>query len=141
MNLKIYQKYIYSNFIKSFISISFIFFFIVIIINFFEEIRFLEKYDTDFYFSIYLSILNAPSLMFEVFPFIFLITVKFFYLKLEENREMEILNSNGVSKLKIIYLLSVLSLIIGIISSLIVTYIILKLFLNFTSIKYLGLQK
>ena len=97
MNLKIYQKYIYSNFIKSFISISFIFFFIVIIINFFEEIRFLEKYDTDFYFSIYLSILNAPSLMFEVFPFIFLITVKFFYLKLEENREMEILNSNGVS--------------------------------------------
>ena len=57
----------------------------------------------------------CPSLMYEVFPFIFLITVKFFYLKLEENREMEILNSNCVSKLKIIYLLSFLSLIIGII--------------------------
>ena len=34
-----------------------------------------------------------------------------------------------------------ISLIIGIVSSLIVTYIILKLFLNITSIKYLGLQK
>ena len=34
-----------------------------------------------------------------------------------------------------------ISLIIGIISSLIVTYIILKLLLNITSIKYLGLQK
>ncbi len=34
-----------------------------------------------------------------------------------------------------------ISLIIGIISSLIVTYIILKLFINITSIKYLGLQR
>ena len=135
MNLKIYQKYIYSNFIKSFLSISFIFFFIVIIINFFEEIRFLEKYDTDFYFSIYLSILNAPSLMFEVFPFIFLITVKFFYLKLEENREMEILNSNGVSKLKIIYLLSFLSLIIGIILLLFFYSISSKLKTSYLDIK------
>ena len=43
--------------------------------------------------------------MFEIFPFIFLITVKFFYLNLNEKNELEILNSNGISNLKIIYLL------------------------------------
>ena len=40
--------------------------------------------------------------MFEIFPFIFLITVKFFYLNLNEKNEIEILNSNGISNLKII---------------------------------------
>ena len=67
---------------KNFIYISSVFFFIVILINFFEEIRFFEKYDIEIYYTIYLSFLNAPSLIFEIFPFIFLISVKFFYLKL-----------------------------------------------------------
>ena len=114
MNIKKYQRYICWVFTKNFIYISLVFFFIVIIINFFEEIRFLEKYETDFYYSIYLSVLNAPSLIFEIFPFIFLISAKFFYLKLGENNEMEILNANGISKIKIIYILSFLSIIIGI---------------------------
>ena len=79
MNIKKYQRYICWVFTKNFIYISLVFF-IVIIINFFEEIRFLEKYETDFYYSIYLSVLNAPSLIFEIFPFIFLISAKFFIL-------------------------------------------------------------
>ena len=79
MILKKYQSYIYSLFLKKFfLIISFIFFCLVIIINFFEEIRFSEKYNTEIYYSIYLSFLNAPSLMFEIFPFIFLILLNFF---------------------------------------------------------------
>jgi len=97
MKLKKYQKYIYAEFLKNFVLISFIFFCIVVIINIFEEIKFSEKYNTEIYYSIYLSIINAPSLLFEIFPFIFLITVKVFYLNLLEKSELSILNINGVS--------------------------------------------
>tara|TARA_B100000886_G_scaffold339289_1_gene304322 strand:+ start:2192 stop:3187 length:996 start_codon:yes stop_codon:yes gene_type:complete len=84
-----------------------------VIINIFEEIKFSEKYETDVLFSVYLSILNAPSLMFEIFPFIFLITIKFSYLNLVERNELAILNINGISNLKLISLLSFLVLILG----------------------------
>ncbi len=113
MILKKYQNYIFSLFIKKFILISLIFFCIVIIINFFEEIKFSEKYNTDIYYTVYLSFLNAPSLIFEIFPFIFLITVKIFYLNLLDKNELTILNSIGISNFKIILYLSILAGVMG----------------------------
>ena len=83
MRLKKYQIYLCSIFLKRFFLISIVFFCLVIIINFFEEISFSEKYNAEMYYAIYLSFLNAPSLIFELFPFIFLITVKFMYLYLK----------------------------------------------------------
>ena len=113
MKLKKYQFYIYSLFFRNFLKISFIFFCTVVIINIFEEIKFSEKYETDILYSVYLSVLNAPSLMFEIFPFIFLITIKFFYLNLVEKNELNILNINGISNFKLITLISLLVAIIG----------------------------
>ena len=115
MTLKKYHYYIYSQFIKSFLLISLVFFSIVIIVNFFEEIRFAEKYNTEIYYTIYLSFLNAPTLMFEIFPFIFLLTIKFFYLNLKDKNELEIFKTNGISNLKLIYLLTLLTSIIGVV--------------------------
>ena len=113
MTLKKYQTYLTSIFIKHFVYITFVFFCIVIIINFFEEIRFAEKYNADLFYIIYLSLLNAPSMIFEMFPFIFLITVKFFYLKLNDKQELEILNSNGISNFKIVIMLTFISALLG----------------------------
>ena len=56
MNLKKYQIYLSNLFLTKFILVSFVFFCIVIIVNFFEEIRFAEKYDTELYYIIYLSV-------------------------------------------------------------------------------------
>ena len=114
MILKQYQMYLYSLFMKRFIIISLVFFCLVIIVNFFEEIKFSEKYDVDIFYAIYLSFLNAPSLIFEIFPFIFLITIKFVYLNLNDKNELKILNSNGIGNFKIIFLLIMLSAILGI---------------------------
>ncbi len=114
MIIKKYQSYLLTLFTKSFILVSVVFFCIVIIINIFEEIKFSEKYNTEIYYTIYLSLLNTPSIMFELFPFIFLISVKYFYLNLAEKNELGILNSNGISNLKIIYLISILSISLGI---------------------------
>lgn len=135
MKLKKYQKYIYAEFLKNFVLISFIFFCIVVIINIFEEIKFSEKYNTEIYYSIYLSIINAPSLLFEIFPFIFLITVKVFYLNLLEKSELSILNINGVSNFKIVSLLAVVASLLGI--------VILIFFYSFSSnlkSKYLDIK-
>ena len=51
--------------------------------------------------------------MFEIFPFIFLISVKIFYLSLSDKYELKIMNSNGISNFKIIFLLSMISAAIG----------------------------
>ena len=114
MIIKKYQSYLYSLFLKRFIIVSLIFFCLVIIVNFFEEIRFSEKYNTEIFYVAYLSILNAPSLIFEIFPFIFLITIKIFYINLSDKNELKILSSNGISNSKLIYLLVILSTFIGI---------------------------
>lgn len=113
MILKKYQIYLCSLFIKKFIIVSIVFFCLVIIVNFFEEINFSEKYNAEIYYAIYLSFLNAPSLIYEIFPFIFLITIKFVYLNLNDKNELKILNSNGISNLNIITMLVVLSIVMG----------------------------
>ena len=113
MILKKYQSYLTSIFLKQFAIICVVFFCLVIIVNFFEEVRFSEKYSVDLFYAIYLSFLNAPSLIFEIFPFIFLITVKVFYLRLNDKNELDILNSNGISKIRIIFLLTIVSILLG----------------------------
>ena len=114
MKLKEYQKYLYLVFLKNFIVISLVFFCIIVIVNIFEEIRFSEKYNVDISYTLYLSILNAPSLIFEIFPFIFLLTVKFFYLQLVEKNELSILNINGISNFNVISQLIIISTLIGV---------------------------
>ncbi len=81
MIVKEYQKYLVSIFLKNFFIISFIFLCIGLIINIFEEIKFFEKYQAGLFYPIYLSVLNSPSLLFDIFPFIFLISAKFFFYK------------------------------------------------------------
>ena len=114
MIIKKYQKYLYSLFARNFFIISILFLCIVIIINFFEEIRFAEKHSAEIYYTIYLSFINAPSLIFEIFPFIFLISVKLFYLNLVDKDELAIFNSNGISNFKIVSQLIIITGVIGI---------------------------
>ncbi len=114
MTLKKYQSYLAKLFINKFIKTSLVFFCVVILINFFEEIRFSEKHSIEIYNVFYLSILNAPSLIFEILPFIFFVSIIFFYLELSEKNELEIFNSNGISNLKIVFLSVLITLLMGI---------------------------
>ena len=113
MRLKKYQEYLFLLFVKRFILTSLVFFSAVVLVNVFEEINFMEKYDTNLYYVLYLSLLNSPSLIFEIFPFIFLISVKLFYLNLLEKNELEILKSNGISNSNIILILTSIAALLG----------------------------
>ncbi len=110
---KKYQLYISAIFIKNLFFISLVFLGLSFILNFFEELKFFENYDVSIKYPILLTFLNSPSILFELFPFIFLIAVKFFYIYLNERNEMEIFKNHGIDNLKVLFLLSISTLMSG----------------------------
>tara|TARA_Y100001958_G_C21230711_1_gene556424 strand:+ start:1290 stop:2276 length:987 start_codon:yes stop_codon:yes gene_type:complete len=82
--------------------------------NLFEEIKFLNNSETFFLLPFFLTLLNAPSIFFEILPFIFLISAIFFYLEIIETNEIVVYKTYGVTNLKIIQLISLTTFIIGI---------------------------
>ena len=79
MIINTYKKYILSLFSKTLIEVILIFFSLILIINLFEEINFLKNEDVNGYYPIFLSLLNTPSIIFDILPFIFLISTLFFF--------------------------------------------------------------
>ena len=48
--IKVYQKYIFKNYVKSIFLISGIFYGLVLILNVFEELSYFKNTDVDFFF-------------------------------------------------------------------------------------------
>ena len=115
MILKVYQNYISKQFLFTFMKTVFIFVTLVFILNIFEEINFFKDLDVSMGVPIFLTFLNIPSIIFEIFPFIFLITTQFFFIKLIEQNENISFKNFGLSNSKIIKLLALLSFVIGVI--------------------------
>ena len=115
MIIKKYQKYLITTYFYHFIIISLVFLSLSFILNFFEELKFFDDYEVDAYYPIMLALLNTPSILFELFPFIFLITIKFFYIYINERNEIEILKNNGVNYFKILSIISIFTISIGVI--------------------------
>ena len=115
MIIKKYQNYIIKTYFYHLFIVSIIFLCLGFILNFFEELKFFDDHQAEAYYPFLLALLNTPSILFELFPFIFLITTKFFYIYLNDNNEFEILKNNGISYLKILSILSSASIIIGVI--------------------------
>ena len=70
-------------------------------LNLFEEINYFKDIDENLYYPLLLNILNAPSVLNSLFPFIFNAT-QFLILSLIENNELIILKNFGIDNLKII---------------------------------------
>jgi len=121
----IYQKYLIIKFIKKLISISIIFIFLIFVLNTLEEISFLKNSDKNFLFPYLLSLLNVPITLFEIFPFIFLLSGQFLIYEIYKNNELDLLKQNSLSNLKIVKLLFLTALIIGIFN--------VTIFYNFSS--------
>ena len=115
MILKVYQNYISKQFLFTFIKTVFIFITLAFILNIFEEINFFKDLDVSMSVPIFLTFLNIPSIIFEIFPFIFLITTQFFFIKLIEQNENISFKNFGLSNSKVIQLLALLSFLIGVI--------------------------
>ena len=112
--IKTYELYLIKSFFQKILKISAIFFVLIFILNIFEEISFFKDTGSGLLFTIFIGILNVPSTVFEIFPFIFLIATQFFFLEIINKNELEILKINGLSNLKVLRTLFLTSLILGV---------------------------
>ena len=79
MNLKLYQKYMVSSFLKIIMEVTGVFFALIFIIGLLEEVTFFKELDKSFFYPILLTLLNLPSVLYDIFPFIFIISTQFFF--------------------------------------------------------------
>ena len=116
MYFKTYSKFLICLFLKSLIKVISVFFCLIVIIGIFEELEFFKGIEsTHILYPVFLSLLNSPSIIFEILPFIFLITSQFFFIKLIDANELQIFKYSGLTNLKIIRIISLLSFFLGII--------------------------
>ena len=111
---KIYQKYLINNFLVKFLYLSLIFFSLTFILSILEEITFLKDIEIPFWYPYFLTTLSAPITLFEIFPFIFLLSTQFLFYELFKKKELVLLKANGLNNLKIIKILFLLAFVIGI---------------------------
>ena len=132
---KTYQKYIIQNFISKFVLITFIFFSLIIIMGSLEEVTFSKDLDINFFTPYFLTLLNAPITLFEIFPFIFLLTTQFLFYDLFKKDELNLLKTNGLNNFSIIKIIFSIAIIIGIFNVLIFYNIASNLKFYYSNIK------
>ena len=131
--IKTYQKYIIKNYLNSVFSITGMFFCLVLILNIFEEINYFKDIEITFLFPLFLNFLNAPSILYNIFPFIFLISSQFFLLNLIEKNELIVLKNFGIDNFKLIKILTTSSFVLGL--------LVIIIFYNLSSnLKYIYLD-
>jgi len=82
--------------------------------NILEQIEFFKEIDFNFFSIAFISFLNSPSIVFEILPFIFLISTQILFIKLIDKNELEIFKYIGLDNFKIIKIVGVYSFILSI---------------------------
>ena len=113
--MSVYLKFLINLFNISFLKVFFSFFIIILITNILEQIEFFKNLDINFFYLIFLSFLNTPSIIFEILPFIFLLSTQVFFIYLIDKKELEIFKYNGLTNFMIIKIISFYAFVIGII--------------------------
>ena len=73
------KKYILSLFSKIVVEVTLISFALLLISNLVQEITFFKDSNVSGFYPIFLAFLNAPSIIMDLLPFIFLISTQFFF--------------------------------------------------------------
>ena len=112
--MRVYIKFISTVYLKSLIFVFLIMTSLVFILNILSELDFFKDENVSISFTLFLSLLNSPIQVFELFPFILLITIQLFFIKFFENKEIDIFKYSGLKNSSILYILSGLSILTGI---------------------------
>ena len=113
--MKTYIKFLINLFNVSLLKIFIIFFIIILITNILEQVEFFKNIDLSFFYLFFLSLLNTPSVLFEILPFIFLLSTQVFFIHLIEKNELQVFKYTGLNNLKIIKILGLYSFTLGIV--------------------------
>ena len=126
MILKTYKIYFIKKFTSTLINILLVFFVIVLIVSLFEEMSFFSNTNVSIVTPLTLSFLNAPSVIYEMLPFIFLISTQFFFMHLQKNEELTTFKYFTLTNIQLIKNLSIISFVLGL--------IMVTFFYNFSSV-------
>ena len=107
-------KYLSKEFTKTIINTVLIFFALGFIMNLFEEINFFKDINIGISIPIMLSFLFVPTVIYNMFPFIILISGIWFFLKIKKSDEVTAMNVSGMSNVSIIMIPGIISIILGI---------------------------
>ena len=123
--MKVYIKFLIKTFLNSFLYVSAVMLSLVFILNILTEIEFFKDFDANALLPLYTSLLNSPDLLFEMFPFIFLLSTQVLFIKLFNNDEINIFKYSGLKNSRILIVICAMSFLMSL--------LLITIFYNFSS--------
>ena len=120
--MKIYIRFLTALFFKSLIYVLGIMLCLVFILNYLGELDYFQKLTIETHFTLFLALLNSPAMVFDMAPFIILITSQIFFVKLFNNNELATFKYSGLKNSEVIKILVMLSFVTGIFTTTIFYY-------------------
>ena len=120
--MQTYIKFLTSIYFRSLFYVLGVMISLVFILNYLGELDFFQKIEIGTNFTLFLALLNSPTMVFDMAPFIILITSQVFFVKLFNNNELVTFKYSGLKNSEIIKILTILSFITGIFTTTIFYY-------------------
>ena len=111
----IFRKYFFIEYSKIVLNVTLAFLALGIVLNLFEEVNFFKDHAVGFLLPLSLTFLKVPSIIYKLFPFIFLISSIILFLNFVQSEEVIAIKIAGISNFRIIFFPAIISLIFGII--------------------------
>jgi lipopolysaccharide export system permease protein len=112
--MKTYTKFLVSTFLNSIFNVFLIIFSLIFILNLLTELEFFKEIPVSIYYPIYFSFLNTPSFIFDVFPFVFLLSTQLFFNNLFNNDQIDIFKYAGLKNSKILIIINFTAFLLGV---------------------------
>ena len=103
--MKTYIKFLINLFNVIIFKNFYYFFYYYFNYKYFEQVEFFKEIDLSFFYLFFLSLLNTPSVLFEILPFIFLLSTQVFFIHLIDKNELQVFKYTGLNNIKIIKIL------------------------------------
>jgi lipopolysaccharide export system permease protein len=87
---------------------------LIFILNLLTELEFFKNIQISIYYPLYFSFLNTPSFIFDVFPFIFLLSTQLFFNSLFNDDQIDILKYSGLKNSKILLIINMTTIVVGV---------------------------
>jgi len=100
-NFNIFKRYFFIEYSKTVLNVTLMFLAMGIILNIFEEVNFFKDHAVGFLLPVTLTFLKVPSMIYGLFPFIFLISSIIFFLRFVRSEEIIALKIAGISNFRI----------------------------------------
>ncbi len=120
-----HKKFLTQLFLKKIFLVFFVFLCLVFVLNLFDEVSFFKDISSNIFLPLITTSLNSPSIVYLIFPFIFLIAAQLFFIDLIEKNELDLFKINGYTNIKIVSFIALISFVLGV--------FIVLIFYNFSS--------